>query len=116
MFLTVPDEEPQGPQFKKFPQSRTVDEGSPFKATCALDDVETGKNNKISNYGSFISKFVRDCSVDRFVWNTSPACRHHCSRALTKPMLHSTWFWLNQHVFRWGPSDSDIFSERSHDF
>ena len=43
MFLTVPDEEPQGPQFKKFPQSRTVDEGSPFKATCALDDVETGK-------------------------------------------------------------------------
>lgn len=34
-------EEPQSPQFNKFPQSRTVDEGSPFKATCALDDVET---------------------------------------------------------------------------
>ena len=68
----MPDEEPQGPQFKKFPQSRTVDEGSPFKATCALDDVETGKNNKSSYYGSFMCKFVRDCSVDRFVWNISP--------------------------------------------
>ncbi|XP_052707844.1 twitchin-like isoform X13 [Crassostrea angulata] len=40
VFVEVP-EEPQSPQFNKFPQSRTVDEGSPFKATCALDDVET---------------------------------------------------------------------------
>lgn len=49
-------EEPQSPQFNKFPQSRTVDEGSPFKATCALDDVETGRSY-ISFY-SFTSMLV----------------------------------------------------------
>lgn len=43
IYISVP-EEPQSPQFNKFPQSRTVDEGSPFKATCALDDVETGRS------------------------------------------------------------------------
>ncbi|XP_061166987.1 twitchin-like isoform X9 [Saccostrea echinata] len=62
VFVEVPDEEPQGPQFKKFPQSRTVDEGSSFTATANLDDVEsvvwTKDGREIEDTGRF--KFSQD--------------------------------------------------------
>lgn len=66
IYLSVP-KEPQSPQFNKFPQSRTVDEGSPFKATCALDDVETGRSHLYTPLLLFPSYYLSS-SKDKLVF------------------------------------------------
>lgn len=41
-YSSVPDEDPTGPVFIKFPRSEQVDEGAKVVFSCELDSVQNG--------------------------------------------------------------------------
>ena len=45
-FFLEPDVESSGPVFTSHPQSQSIDEGTAFKASCTLDEADSGKLTK----------------------------------------------------------------------
>ena len=43
IFFLEPDVESSGPVFTSHPQSQSIDEGTAFKASCTLDEADSGK-------------------------------------------------------------------------